>query len=297
MIASPKMPTRTAPKTAVVTGASSGIGKAAAIALAQQGWRIIGTGRDPGRIAASEAELRAVSGGRAPIDILRADLSVMREAAQLAETIQKMTPRIDVLLNNAGGMTDSLKLTSEGLEESFAANHLGPFLLTQRLLPLLQATARNAEKGSVRIIFTSSGASESAQQINFDDIQNLAAFSPGKTYCSVKLANVLVTRELAQRVARSGIVVHAAAPGPVASRFFDYAPQETRDHVSDLPMMTEAEGADTLIWLATDPEAGRSTGGYWQGRKQRTPHPQANERDVLARFWAESENLIAQVIV
>lgn len=86
------------PRTAVVTGASSGIGKAAAIALAQQGWRIIGTGRDPGRIAAAEAALRVVSGGRAPINILRADLSVMNEAAQLAETIQKMTPRIDVLL-------------------------------------------------------------------------------------------------------------------------------------------------------------------------------------------------------
>lgn len=219
----------------------------------------------------------------------------MKEAAQLSETIQKMTPRIDVLLNNAGGMTDSLKLTSDGLEEGFAANHLGPFLLTQRLLPLLQATASSAEEGAVRVIFTSSGASESAAPVDFDDIQNLAAFSPGKTYCAVKLANVLVTRELAQRVANSGIVVHAVAPGPVASRFFEYAPQETRDRVSNLPMLTEAEGADTLIWLATDPEAGRSTGGYWEGRKQRTPHPQANEPDVHARFWAESENLIAQI--
>lgn len=283
------------PKTAIVTGASSGIGRAAAIALASQGWRIIGTGRDPGRIADAQRKLRAVSDGRAPIDIVRADLSILSEAAALAETIRGMTPGIDILLNNAGGMTESLKLTAEGLEEGFAANHLGPFLLTQRLLPLLQAAARKAEKGSVRIIFTSSGASESAPPVNFDDIQNLTGFSPGKTYCSVKLANVLVMRELAQRAESWGIVVHAAAPGPVASRFFEYAPQETRDHVSDLPMMTEAEGADTIVWLATDPEAGRSTGGYWQGRKQRRPHPQANEPDVLARFWAESESLITRI--
>lgn len=284
------------PKTAVVTGASSGIGKAAAIELARQGWRIIGTGRDPVRIAEAQRELRAVSDGRAPIHMVRADLSILSEAAALAETIRHMTPGIDILLNNAGGMTEKLKLTAEGLEEGFAANHLGPFLLTQRLLPLLQATARKAEKGSVRIVFTSSGASEAAPPINFDDIQNLTDFSPGKTYCSVKLANVLIMRELAQRAESWGIVVHAAAPGPVASRFFEYAPQETRDHVSGLAMMTEAEGADTIVWLATDPEAGRSTGGYWQGRKQRTPHSQSNDPEVLTRFWTESENLITQIM-
>ncbi len=285
----------TSPKTAVVTGASSGIGKAAAITLARQGWRIIGTGRDSGRIAAAREELRRASDGQAPVDMLRADLSLMSETAKLAEAIQNITPRIDVLLNNAGGMTDSLNFTSEGLEESFAANHLGPFLLTQRLLPLMQDTARDADKGSVRIVYTSSGASEAAPPVNFDDLQNLEGFSPGKTYCSVKLANVLVARELAQRVANWGIVVHAAAPGPVASRFFEYAPQDTRDHVNNLPMMTEAEGADIIIWLATGAEAGRSTGGYWQNQQQRPSHPQANEPEILARFWAESERLIRQI--
>lgn len=280
---------------AVVTGASSGIGKEVAKALTGQGWRVIGVGRDARRIADAADDIRAASTGGAPVDMLQADLSSMRQTEELAGKIASLTGRIDLLVNNAGGMTNRLELTSEGIEAGFASNYLGPFLLTERLLPLLRATAEHAPDGSVRIVATSSGASEAAPPIDFDDIQGLRNFQPGLAYCSVKLANMLHTRALASRLAGTGIVAHAAAPGPVASRFFDHAPKETIDRVRNLTKLTEAQGADTLIWLATAKEPGLSTGGYWQDRAPRNPHPQADDPDAVARFWSESQKLVASI--
>jgi NAD(P)-dependent dehydrogenase (short-subunit alcohol dehydrogenase family) len=159
-------------RVAVVTGASSGIGKETAKALAAQGWRVIAVGRDPGRSAAAETEIRAASsGGR--VDMIRADLALMAEAARTASDITRLTDRIDVLVNNAGGMAKQKVITAEGYEENFAGNHLGPFLLTNRLLPLLRRAAANAPRGSVRIINTSSDASEMTPGLPWDDLQNL----------------------------------------------------------------------------------------------------------------------------
>jgi NAD(P)-dependent dehydrogenase (short-subunit alcohol dehydrogenase family) len=284
-------------RVAVVTGASSGIGKELAKALSAQGWRVIGVGRDPARIEKAADEIRATAARGGAIEFIRCDLSLMRESKQLGLRIAQMTDRIDLLANNAGGMTNRLEMTPEGLEASFAANHLGPFLLTQFLLPLLTLTARLSAPGDVRIVMTSSGASESAPPFDFADIQGLATFSPGLAYCSAKLANLMFTRGLAQRLAGTGVVAHAAAPGPVASRFFDYAPEETKAHVSDLAMLSEAEGADTLVWLATAREPRDATGGYWQNRQPRIPHPQAEDPAAVARFWSESEKLIASALI
>ena len=285
-------------KVAVVTGASSGIGKEIARALVGGDWRVIGVGRNPSRIEEAANEIRAGSASeRGSIEMLRADLSLMRESKALALTVAGMTDRIDLLVNNAGGMTDRLDHTPEGLEASFAANHLGPFCLTQILLPHLRHTARVSHPGTVRIVMTSSGASESAPAFDFDDIQGLTRFSPGIAYCSAKLANVMFTRALAQRLADTGIVVHAAAPGPVASRFFENAPTETRDHVRDLAMLSEAEGADTLVWLATAHEPGMSNGGYWQNREIRMPHHQVEDHAAVDRFWHESEKLVASALI
>src|SRR5690242_3805587 len=121
-------------RVAVVTGASSGIGKTTAKALAAQGWRVIGVGRDPRRSAAAEAEIRAASTGAA-VDMIRADLSRMAQARRAAADVAALTDRIDVLVNNAGGMCKGQVMTEEGLEENFASNHLGPFLFTRELLP------------------------------------------------------------------------------------------------------------------------------------------------------------------
>jgi NAD(P)-dependent dehydrogenase (short-subunit alcohol dehydrogenase family) len=277
-------------RVAVVTGASSGIGKQVAKALARQGWRVIGTGRDAARIAQADKEIREASSGGA-VDMLRADLSLLAEAERVATDIAALTDRIDLLVNNAGGMPSTMVMTAEGYEASFAGNHLGPFLLTQRLLPLLRATARDQASGAVRIINTSSDASEMIPAINLDDMQNLARWSPGAAYCTGKLANVLFARALAQRLADDGIVAHAVHPGAVDSNFFSYAPKETQERTKNLPKFTEEEGADTLVWLATSDEGGQAS-DYWHQRKPRKPNPIVEDDAVIARFWLESERLI-----
>jgi NAD(P)-dependent dehydrogenase (short-subunit alcohol dehydrogenase family) len=260
--------------------------------LAAQGWHVIAVGRDPGRTAEAGAEIRGASvGGR--VDILRGDLSLMADARRLADEIAELTDRVDVLINNAGGITDRLVMTNEGLEANFAGNHLGPFVLTNRLLALLQAAATDAPAGAVRIIQTSSEAHEMIPSFDLDDMQGLKKFDPGMAYCAGKLANMLFTRALAARLAGTGIVAHAMTPGPTASRFFSYASKETQEYTKNLPMVTEEQGADTLIWLATAEEPGRSTGGYWKERLPRKPHALADNAAVLTKFWQESERLVA----
>ena len=165
-------------RVAVITGASSGIGREAAKSLASQGWRIIATGRDPVRSTAAEAEIRSASStGR--VDMLRADLSLLADVVRVAGQIAALTDRVDVLINNAGGMSKARVVTAEGLEENFAGNHLGPFLLTKKLLPLLHRAAADSPRGSVRIINTSSDAGEMIKDMPWDDLQLLArgAFS------------------------------------------------------------------------------------------------------------------------
>lgn len=279
-------------RVAVVTGASSGIGKAIAKAMARQGWRVIGTGRDLKRLAVAEAEIAADAAG-APVTMLRADLSLLGGAAQLAQDIAALTDRVDLLFNNAGGMTDKLVMTNEGLEANFAGNHLGPFLLTQRLLPLLRKAAQDQPAGAVRILNTASDASEMIPSINLDDMQNLERFSPGMAYCTGKLANVLFARALADRLAGEGIVAHAVHPGAVDSNFFSHAPADTQARSRGLDKASEVEGADTLVWLATAPEGAASNGGYWYRRAPRTPNTLVEDAAIVDRFWQESEKLIA----
>jgi NAD(P)-dependent dehydrogenase (short-subunit alcohol dehydrogenase family) len=280
-------------RVAVVTGASSGIGKEAAKALAAQGWRVIAIGRDPARTEAAEAEIRAAAPA-AQLDMIRADLSLMEDAARAARDIASLTDRIHVLINNAGGMASARVITSEGYEQNFAGNHLGPFLLTTRLLPLLRAAAASSPPGTVRIINTSSDASEMINRLPWNDLQMLDAFTPGAAYCNAKLANVLFARGLARRLAADGIIAHALHPGTVASNFVTHAEERTQAYIRTLPALTPADGADTLIWLATADEPGRTTGGYFYQRQPRTPNPLANDAATVERLWDESEKLIAK---
>ena len=278
-------------KVALVTGASSGIGKQLAMALAADGWRVIGTGRNAERMRQAEAEIRAASSGGG-VDLLAADLSLMAEARHLAARVAAMTGRLDLLVNNAGGMTAGLVMTPEGLEANFAGNHLGPFLLTCELLPLLRQTAAGQPHGAVRILNTASDASEMIPGLDLDDLQGLNGFSPGRAYCSGKLANVLFARALADRLGGEGIVAHAVHPGAVDSNFFAGASPETQARLRQLDKLTEAEGADTLIWLATAAEGAASNGGYWFCRAPREPNPIVADQAVRDRFWSESERLV-----
>jgi NAD(P)-dependent dehydrogenase (short-subunit alcohol dehydrogenase family) len=282
----------TTARTAVVTGASSGIGKQVAKALVARGWQVIGTGRDPARIAAAEAEIAAAAAGddAGSITMLRADLSLLAEARRLGEEIAGMTPRVDLLVNNAGGMPSEQVMTSEGLEASFAGNHLGPFVLTRALLPLLRRAATDQPAGTVRILNTSSDASEMIPGMNLADMQNLGNWSTGAAYCTGKLANVLFARALNDRLAGDGIVAHAVHPGAVDSNFFSYGSADMQARTRDIPKFTEAEGADTLVWLV-DAEEGRKGGRYWFQRQERTPNAVVNDPAVVSRFWDESERL------
>ncbi|MFA7587043.1 MAG: SDR family NAD(P)-dependent oxidoreductase [Novosphingobium sp.] len=225
-------------RVAIVTGASSGIGLETARALVAQGWRVIGTGRAPARIAAARQDIAAAAAQGGSIEMLTADLSLIAQAHALADAIAARTDRVDLLVNNAGGMTDHLEITAEGLEANFVGNHLGPFALTLRLLPLLEAAAASSPPGAVRVLMTASDASEMVPGIDPDDMQNLARWDPGLAYCTGKLANVLFARALAARLTGSGIVAHAMAPGATASNFQASAPQATRERMQAMPMRT-----------------------------------------------------------
>ncbi len=274
----------------VITGASSGIGKAAAVALAELGWRVIALGRNPGRCASAAAEIRAASrNGQA--DMITVDLALLTEAERAAREIAALTDRVDLLINNAGGMAKEKVITAEGLEENFAGNHLGPFLLTSRLLPLLRRAASQAARGSVRIINTSSDASEMIQGLPWDDLQSLENYTPGAAYCNSKLANVLFARGLAKRLESDGIVAVAVHPGTVDSNFVAHVDERTRAYMQTLESISPEQAAADLVWLATAEEVARSSGGYFYGREPHKPNPLADDEAAVDRLWAASEKL------
>lgn len=214
---------QSAPKpVAVITGASSGIGFAAASQFARQGWRIIGIGRNAERCAKAEQTLKEISGDGLA-DMMIADLSLLSEVVRVAAAIAEATDRIDVLANNAGGMASGKVMTPEGFEASFAANHLAGFVLTLKLRPLLARAAE--ESGCARVINTSSDGSEMIPTLNLNDMQNLNSYSNGLAYCSGKLANVLFARALATRFGDDGIAAYSFHPGTVDSNFFSHTDQ------------------------------------------------------------------------
>jgi NAD(P)-dependent dehydrogenase (short-subunit alcohol dehydrogenase family) len=284
------------PRVAVITGASSGLGLVAAKALAAQGWHIIALGRNPGRTVAAEAVIRSAAAREGHVDMIRADLALMSEAARAADEIATKTDRIDVLLNNAGGTPKERVITAEGNEATFTGNHLGHFLLTNRLLSLLRAAAAGSPAGATRIVNVSSSAHEYAPGLRWDDPQMLEEFVPIKAYCNAKLANLLFTRALAKRLAGSGIVVHAMHPGAVNTNFINYADADTQQYLRQLDLLTPEEGADTLIWLATAPEPGDSTGQYYHKRAVSPTSPRADDMDAAERLWSESEKLVAAAL-
>ena len=216
---------------ALVTGASSGIGKSTAVQLLARGWQVIGIGRDPRRSAAAEAEIAAAPGGES-FTLVRADFTVMAEVQRAAEEVFSRTGRLDVLINNAGGVRDRQIITAEGTEATFAANHLAPFLLTRELMPLLKVSAAARPPGTTRVIAVSSTAHRIVDGIDFDDLQSLGGFQPAFAYGRAKLANILFTRELARRVEPDGIVAQAMHPGVVASNFASHGDEAMRAHMA-----------------------------------------------------------------
>jgi NAD(P)-dependent dehydrogenase (short-subunit alcohol dehydrogenase family) len=279
---------------AVVTGASAGIGRATARQLVEAGWQVIGAGRNRERSAQATREIEAAVAAPGNFTMLRADLSLLSDVKQLAEQIATLTPRVDVLINNAGGMLDRRIVTAEGLEAVFATNHLAPFLLTRELKPLLDAAVAAAPAGSVRVIAVSSTGHRNSQGLDFDDLQgNAIDLEPGRAYCHAKLANLLFTRELARRWGPDGIVAQAMHPGVVTTNFADHAGEGMRAwYATKKDILSPDQPAETLVWLATDPEGAQGPGRYFHNKAEETPDAMALDDTAAQRLWSESEKIL-----
>jgi NAD(P)-dependent dehydrogenase (short-subunit alcohol dehydrogenase family) len=279
-------------KVAVVTGASSGLGLEVAINLAERGWHVIAHGRDADRSWAAEQKIKQAAASRARIDMLRCDLCMMSEAANFADRVGAITGKVDVLINNAGGTRSALEFTSEGNELTFAGNHLGHFLLTTRLAPLLRQAATQA--GGARIINVSSRAHERAS-IDWDDLQHKKSGTAHDAYGRAKLCNILFTRELAKRWGKLGIVASVMHPGVADTNFVAHGTQALKDYWKLAEKVSAADGADTIIWLATESEPAWMNGHYFYDRQAIPASAIASDDATSERLWVESEALLSRL--
>ena len=273
-------------KSVLVTGGTSGIGKATAAGLAALGARVGITGRDPARTEAVAASIRATPGSPA-VDGFAADMSAQAGVRRLAAQVLDTYPRLDVLVNNAGGFWAHRHVTADGLEHTFALNHLAPFLLTSLLLDRLAASA------PARIITVSSGA-HARGRIDFDDLQGERDYSGQRAYSQSKLANVMFTYELSRRLDGTGVTATVLHPGVVRTSFGaeDQAAYfAVMIRVARLFMKTPAQGAGTPIYLASSPEVEGITGRYFVNRKPRTSSKASYDTAAATRLWQVSTDL------
>ena len=274
----------------LVTGATSGIGKATATGLARLGADLLLVARDPARGRATVAELQAANDG-ARVELLVADLASQASIRGLAEEINRGQPRLDVLVNNAGGYWATRHTTVDGLELTFALNHLAYFLLTNLLLDLLRAGA------PARIVNVTSSA-QAFGDIHFDDLQYERRYRGQAAYNQSKLANVLFTYELARRLDGTGVTVNCLAPGVTRTNFGREASGPVMRLLTPLArpyMRSPEEGAATAVWLASSSEAAGVSGRYYLRRRAR-PTPRRSSRrsydtELARRLWQVSEEL------
>lgn len=278
-------------RTAVITGASSGVGRSAAIELARLGWSVIGLGRDPERSAEAVKAIRAVAAAGSRIHMITGDLDSLADTARMADAVLALTDRIHALCNNAGGVRTQMAVTDEGNEATFAGNHLGHFLFTKRLLPALKL---GAGEGGSRIVNVSSEGHHVAPPFDWEDLQGMRTWASGRNYCLAKLCNLLFTHELARRHQNDGILAHGMHPGEAATNFSSHATPEMQAHMATQDRISPDVGGHTLAWLASSEEAGRTTDGYFFDRAQATASPMARDDEASFRLWNESEALLAR---
>lgn len=272
----------------VVTGGTSGIGQVAAEALAAKGARIVLVARDRARGVATLQRLRNVS--TAAHSVHYGDLSRLSEMKRVAADIAAAEPRIDVLVNNAGALFGTRTVTEDGLEATFALNHMSYFVVTNGLLANLKAAAKDGNHA--RIVSTASGAHMTAK-LDFDDLQAMRNYAAYSVYAKSKLCNVLHTRELARRLRGTGVTANCLHPGVVATRFGD---NTTGFFATGFKLFkrfarTPEQGAQTIIYLATSPAVAEMSGGYFENCKPAAPSPRAMNDETAQRLWAESERL------
>jgi retinol dehydrogenase-14 len=273
-------------KTVLVTGATGGIGKATAMGLATMGANLAITGRDRERTEGAAREIREV--GRGQVDVFVADLSSQAEVRRLAGEVLQTCPRIDVLVNNVGGYWNTRHVTADGLEHTFALNHLAPFLLTNLLLDRLTQSA------PARVVTVSSNA-HATGQIDFDDPQGERSYSGSRAYNQSKLANILFTYELATMLKSSAVTANALHPGVVNTSFGAEDPRGIQRLIIPIArpfLKTPTQGAATSIHLASSPDLEQVTGRYFANSKPRKSSKRSYDKATAARLWQVSTALV-----
>lgn len=273
-------------KTALVTGGTGGIGKATAMGLATMGAHVVITGRDTARGESAAREIREATGVR--VELLIADLANQSEVRRLAAEALEKLPSIDVLVNNAGGFWNSRHATPDGLERTFAVNHLAPFLLTTLLLERLK------ESAPARVVMVASHA-HAQGRIDFDDLQGEKSYSGSRAYNQSKLANVLTTYELARRLRGSGVTANTLHPGVVSTAFGADDPGRTQRLLVPLlrPFMKDpARGAATSIHVASAPELEQVTGRYFSNSAPKRSKGRTYDEALARRLWTVSADLV-----
>lgn len=271
-------------RTIVITGASDGVGAAAARQLSRRGDNVVVVGRSPGKTAAVAGALGA--------DHLVADFAELAQVRDLATHLLDRYPRIDVLANNAGGLLDRTRQeTVDGFEKTFQVNHLAPFLLTTLLMDRLIAARAS-------VINTSSVGNRLFGHIDITDLNHERGFKAQKAYGDAKLANILFTKELHRRHHSDGISTAAFHPGSVASNFGAEANNPAlellyRTPLKKLILISPDKGADQLVWLATSsPGTDWTSGQYYARRKPGRPNKQANDPVLAQQLWDRSREMV-----
>jgi NAD(P)-dependent dehydrogenase (short-subunit alcohol dehydrogenase family) len=277
-------------QTVVVTGASDGVGKAASRAFAGAGAQVVMLGRNDAKTAAAARAIMSETGSRR-VSWYIADLAVPEAVHEVAAQIRRDHPRIRVLANNAGALFMERQHDRDGLERTFALNHLSYVGLTLALLPALHDAADAAEPA--RVINVASRAHQNARP-QLADLQATRSYRGWRAYANSKLFNLWFTDALSRRVDPTRIVVHAMHPGVVRTRFATNNGRVGRflRWVMDLNSVTPEQGADTLVWLASAAEARTTSGTYWVKRRPVTPSRLARDRAQSEALWTQSLALL-----
>src|SRR4051812_49155454 len=273
-------------RTVLITGGTRGIGKATALGLAALGAHVAITGRDPTRTDDAVREIRSAGGGE--VYAFVADLSSRSEVRRLATEVLGRLPRIDALINNVGGYWNTRHLTVDGLERTFALNHLAPFLLTNLLLDRLKGSGR------ARVVTVASNAHKLGR-IDFDDLQGERSYSGARAYNQSKLANVLFTYELARRLGATSVTANALHPGVVSTGFGAEDPGRVQRLFVPFmrPLMKDpAGGAATSIHVASEPELEQVTGRYFVKSRPTKSSTRSHDDAAAARLWQLSADLV-----
>ncbi len=273
-------------KVVMITGASSGIGEAAALELAKMGAALVMVCRNKEKGNAAMGRIKGESGNE-EVELMVADLSSMESVRALAREFQDEHPRLDVLVNNAGLFNLRRHVTLDGYETTFAVNYLSQFLLTNLLLKQLEAGAPS------RVVSVSSSA-HFGGHIDFDDLQGERSYGALRAYSQSKLAVVLFTHELAKRVRDRGVTANCLHPGVVATNFFSRpaGPLGFVTKVSRLFLVGPSKGAETTVYLASSPEAGNITGEFFEKKKPKKSDPKSYDEATAEKLWRVSEQLV-----